>query len=100
MKFFEGAAPQRSGIRKPDPLVEVEEYRRLREMILHGTLPERGAGVIVDKQDAERLGLKYPARTVGDRLRELVRQAERPYRVRKYRIPGGAWSVEVRPVAR
>ena len=93
MEYWSGPAPKRARKHKSSPLDTNPDFLTVQSRILNGQISaEREAGLIVSSGE---MGMEYPERAVYERLRMLVRRTGHPYRVSKYRVPGGAWCVRV-----
>ena len=91
--------PGRKHKTKPNPLENHEAYLQLRRMILDGKLrPQQSVGIFVGPEDQKLLDMKWPWRTIADRLRRTLKEAhlEADYEVVKYETDNkGTWFVRV-----
>jgi hypothetical protein len=73
MRFFHGNAPKRKSKPKESPIERHEAYLKLRATIASGKMkPQEQAGIYLDPSDAEKLGIKHPARTAAECLRRTL----------------------------
>jgi hypothetical protein len=100
VKYLDTGIPRRKRKPKETPLEGYEPYQKLRLMVMNGKMkPFQEVGILLDQSDAKQLDMKWPWRTVADRLRRTVRELgqESEYQIVKYETDTpGVWFVKVR----
>jgi hypothetical protein len=99
VKLIEGTPPRRKRKPKSTPLDSYEPYLKLRSLILNGKMrPFQQVGILFDREDSDKLEMKWPWRTVAERIRNLVKELglESDYKIVKYETDTpGVWFVRV-----